>query len=177
MKKLNEMKKFSELIKNVNYSKLQNHGWLLKYAQKNFEFAKDYVEYLDQKAESIVKYLGLGSLLAILFSPNLKALFCYVPKVIFVIGIFSWVISALMALITRNPLSIKYPNPIYFAFKHGEKYKEAYALKIRLAGGYEKAFISQIVAGRKKAKLLQLSYCFFMVAIFAFLLSIFLWLV
>lgn len=176
MKKISEMKEVSKLIKNINYSNFQNHGWLLEYAQKNFELAKNYVEYLDQKAESIVKYLGLGSLLAILFNSNLRTL----PsdsKIIFIAGIVSWVISALMALITRNPSSIKYPNPIHFAFKYVKKYKETHSLKIRLAGGYEKAFISQVVEGRKKAKLLQVSYCFFMVAIFAFLLSIFLWLV
>lgn len=173
MLKSDEIKKISELIKNTNYSNFQNHGWLLEYAHKNFELAKNYVEYLDQKAESIVKYLGLGSLLTILFNTNLK-FFSSAPKIIFIIGIGSWIISALMALITRHPSRIKYPNLIYFALKHGEKYKEAHALKIRLAWGYEKAFVSQIVAGRKKAKLLQASYYFLMLAIISFLFSVFL---
>lgn len=47
--------------KDFDYSKIKDVDWILDHAKEKFLLMKEYVEYLDGKADETLKHLGLGT--------------------------------------------------------------------------------------------------------------------
>jgi len=97
-KKYESIKKF---IKEFDFSNTKDLDWTLDYAHKNFELLNNYLEFLDAKAESIIKYLGLGAVLVFFFNTS----FCKFgvwTQLTLMVGVICWVISSIIFLFIRK---------------------------------------------------------------------------
>lgn len=168
-----EYKRMAKFAESFNFSNIEEADWILDYAQKRFELARKYVEYLDEKAESLIKYLGLGTAFFGLIFGLFKSKFVTLTKYAIIIGIILWIISVLIAIAVRTPWDMPYPPSVKRVFEYIKKEKESQKAKARLALNYGYSVVGQKIIGRFKARYLQISYYLLVSALILFLFSIF----
>jgi len=167
-----EIDAIDDFIDNINYPNVKNADILLEQARANFQFVKNSVEYLEKKADDLIRYLGLGTgLIGILLNYSFGNL-ATASTVIILGGFFSWIFAIILAISIRNPSSYFYPAPIEYAMHFMEKYgTEPQSLKSWIALAYEKSMIGHRKIGDKKANRLNIAYIFLVIALALFFLS------
>lgn len=167
-----EIDAIDDFVKHVDYSNAENSDILLEQARSNFRFADNAVEYLEKKADDLIRYLGLGTgLVGILLNYSL----CHLKianKLIILGGFLSWIISIIIAISIRKTSSYFCPAPIDKAIRFMDTYHpESDGLKLWVALAHEKSVIRQGIIGDEKAGKLNTAYVFLVIALGLFFLS------
>lgn len=152
-----------DFIDNINFVNVKNEDIILEQARKNFNNAKNSVEYIEKKTDDLLKYLGVGTgFLGILLNYSITCLNNF-PDILLVAGFTFWIISIFLALSIRKPSVLPYPasfdQALRFMVEFGE---ESRALKAWMASAHELAMRGQIIIGDKKAN--KLNIAFFLLA-------------
>lgn len=175
IKKHEDYQVLTNTIKEFDPTKNKNiPNWFLSVSQKNFELMMEYVDCLDEKADALIKYLGLGTGFVGFFLGSFFSKFNTIEKGLFFLGILSWVISVSLTLLIRTPSHVSYPPPITTAFKDMDKYNDQIATQAKFSLYYERAAVGQMIVGDDKAKLLRWANRLLFFALILFLLSFFL---
>ena len=145
--------------------------WILDVSQKNFQLMMDYVDCLDQKADALIKYLGLGTGFVGFFLGSFFCKFNSLEKGIFFLGILAWIVSVSLTLFIRTPSSVSYPPPITTAFKDMCEYSDQGAVQAKFSLYYERAAVGQMIVGGHKANILKWANGLLFFALVLFLLS------
>lgn len=171
-KKRETYEEIDEFIENIDFPNVKNADILLEHARKNFEVAKDSVEYIEKKADDLIKYLGLGTgLVGILLNYSFTS-FDLANKFIILAGYVFWIFSIILSLTIRRPSSYPYPVPLDKAFYFMQKFSsEPQALKAWISLAYEKTMKGYIVIIEKKAKRLDIAYILLVAALWLFFVS------
>jgi hypothetical protein len=166
----NEYNKMTEYINNYDPDKYaQTPSWFLDHAQNNFELMKDYSEYLDGKADAMIRYLGIGIGVIGFFVKSISIQLCPLQKILIIVAILSWALALFMALFTKIPADSTYPPSLIEMIKRRDQYGDGPALYAFLALNYERAAEGQISAGGKKAKWLRSATCLLFISLATFL--------
>jgi hypothetical protein len=168
-KEFNDLKEFR---KNFDYSDLKDVSWVLSHSKERFKMMKDYVEYLDGKADALIRYLGLGTgvlglFLKFSFAPSSKLS----QGAILIGGVF-WIASLLHALSIRQPVIMPYPPSTEFVFKCIKK-EDHLRAQVKVAFEYELSAIGQKIVGGIKAKRMRFAYLWLVISLAMFLISFF----
>lgn len=168
-----EYKEMVKFRKNFDYSDIKETGWVLDYAQEKFKLMRDYVEYLDDKADAMLRYLGLGTgVLGYILGSSFT---CFVPlsKIFIGLCVIFWIISILFALAIKQPYGMPYPPKTKVVFNYMKKYKEKNEVQARIALQFDETALGQKLIGLIKAKRLQWAYRLLVAALVVFLISFF----
>jgi hypothetical protein len=172
LKEEDEIVAFDDFTNNVNYPNVKNADVLLDQARENFQFVANSVEYLEKKADDLIRYLGLGTgLVGILLNFSFSHLE-NANKLIVFVGFIAWLISIIFAISIRKTSSYFYPAPVDYAMSFMNKYgDDPQSLKSWIALAYEKSMIRHRITGDKKAAKLNTAYVFLVSALGLFFLS------
>jgi len=174
IEKIRKHKEYKELTKKIREFEPAKHKdtptWFLDVAQKNFQLMMEYVDCLDEKADALIKYLGLGTGFVGFFLGSFLCKFNTYEKGLFFLGILSWIISVMLTLFIRMPSNISYPPPITTAFKDMDEYNDQKAAQAKFSLYYERAGIGQMIVGNNKANILKRAnkLLFFALVLFLF---------
>jgi hypothetical protein len=168
-----EYQNVKELIKKFDPNTQKDPEWKLEYVHNKFELMKNYVEYLDEKADSLVKYATIGTaLIGLMLGVINSSLRSWGLYTIFA-GLGLWIISIIIAISVRTPYDTPYPPSIRKIYEYETKYSEQPIVKARLVLGYACAIVGQKIIGRFKAKRLQVAYYILALALSFVVLSFF----
>lgn len=170
--KNNDYQKIKSFIDNTIFINVKNENDILEQSRINFKHAKDSVEYIEKKADELLKYLGLGiGFVGILLNYSVGCLNNFSDFIV-LIGFICWVFSIILALSIRKPSNYPYPSSfkesLLFMAKYGE---ESQAFRAWMASQNELAMYGHIIIGNKKATKLNVAYLFLIFALFLFFLS------
>lgn len=169
-----ELKWVSEIEEKINGPNNTNSEILLQYARDNFVHIKESAEYIERKADDLVKYLALGTgLLGFLLNFIPANEMSGWPGCLMRVGFLLWLIAFLLALITRYLARYKYPDNLASMFKIIDmKGKDPNTLRTAMALSYERARISHLFRGKEKAGVLKVAYSFLFFAVLLVVLSV-----
>ncbi len=169
-----ELEWVSEVEKSINGPNNLNAEALLQYAKDNFNHIKESAEYVERKADDVIKYLALGTgLLGILikFEPSCRS--AGTSWTLLGGGFVFWVIAFLIALVARYQASYTYPENLRYLFeKMQKKGDDQNTVRTEMALSYERARISHYYRGKRKAVFLKISYFSLLIAVVFILVSI-----
>lgn len=148
---------------------------VLHHAKDKYSLLVHDVEYLDKKADLLIKYLGIvpPGLAAISgYLGLVRSLSCgwLVPAGI-IGGIVAWVAAISFALWVLRPTDMPYPASIQNLFEETKDRKEDRVLEVMLALKYGQAIGRLIKLGNIKGERLKWGYVLTVVSIFLLLLS------
>jgi len=169
---------FSDYVQNFDYSQVSDEDYLLEYAKDKYSETKQTAEYVDDKADALIKYLGLGTggvgaFLGLSFG-EIVCLPQIISLCIGILGGFIWAAAVIMALQIRNPAEMPFPSKLDVLINVMKETKSKRITKIATMLAYQKASIGQSVVGRIKGERLQLAFTLTMLAFILFLCSFFL---
>lgn len=169
-----ELDLVDRLEKEVNGPNNSNAEILLQYAKENFVYHKETAEYIEKKADDLVKYLALGTgLLGFLINFIPACEMVGTPGRLMRLGFLAWLIAFLVALATRYLAIYRYPENLASIYKTIEtKGGDPKTVQTAMAFSYERARISHLFRGKKKACILKVAYGFLFLAVLLIVLSI-----
>ena len=153
----------------------RSYDWVYEHAIRTFDRANEGIDYLDKKAESMVRYLGPGSgLLGVLFTryvtPEVhQEWVTMVPAVVGAAGVLC-IIAAIFAALR---VVVPYPHTYGASVQDATKVAEEFGDRDKCLGYYATGLAVSIailrIVSKKKAQ--QLSWChgLFLAGITAFL--------
>ena len=157
--------------KEFDYSKAKESDWLLKHGQEKFYLMKEYVEYLDNKADSMLRYLGFGTgIFGFLVWFSCQNFNIWI-QLLMGLGAFLWMISMLFSLSIKNSFGMPYPPTVSYVLNQMKKFDNIDEIKIKIALQYDETALAQKIIGLNKAIKLKKSYVFMVSALIVFLFS------
>jgi len=167
-----DLRNILEIEAKLNFPNVVNSDVLFEHVKANFNYAKESVEYLEKKADDLIRYLGLGTgLLGFLLNYSVKH-FERESILLISIGFIFWLTSLVLALFIRRPNAYLYPAKSSQIFSFMDNYRtDANALKAWISIAYEKSIINHRKIGKKKARILNIAYFFLIFALVFFFLS------
>ena len=165
--KVRKSKQYKEAVQFANSyepKKGKDYGWVLKHAVKDFECSDDRLNLLDEKADSLIGYLGAGSSLIALAlgygaSTTTKIVVAAtLPALPFLLA------ATIYAILARSPGALPALPTAYDAIKCNDAYEgEAEA---RFAAMVSASSAASMIATKEKARLVRRSFILFGLAVF-----------
>jgi len=159
--------------KNTDFSEPNDADWILSYAQNRFERTSKSLEYIENKADSLLRYMGVGTVLIFALNSTFKD----IPQIsqrMFFVGVLLWLFSILFALVARKPTEIPTPASTKFIFMRKDKYGYEDSMKARLSLCVELGSVGHLIRGKEKSRMLTKAYMCLIIALVFFVASFFL---
>ena len=137
----------------------------LAYAKEKYALLAHDMEYLDDKADLLVKYLGLvvGGLGALSGYFGLSK--CSHLSWMVYVGLAAGVVAMVLALWVRKPADVPYPMTLQNLFKIIKEKKGDHVPETALALSYEQVLARLKELGKFRAKILYVGYALIIVSI------------
>ena len=147
----------------------------LKYAENKYDKITKDIEFLDNKSDLIIKFLGLGTgILGVIlgYTSKIKNLPLILP---FLIGFAFWIVSIILSLLSTKPSAMPYPMQSQKIFTMIKKREGAKKMIIKQALSYMLVGIMLKHIEIKKGALLHLAYIGMVISMSLFFLPIILY--
>ena len=177
MKSIEKMKRVVELdeyVTEFDYNNIEKceAEFALDYAKERFTLLSQDSEYLDNKADQLIKYFGvivglLGALMGYIGKPIGSPL-----SWMFIVGIITGILSMGFALWVRKPRSVPYPMSVIYIFKLIKVRKGEHVPIAAEALSFEKASVRLSIVNSRKGYLLWFGYILLILAMTLLFLNI-----
>lgn len=165
-------KKAADYMESFAYDNLRlvnNADWVLEHAKKRFDLMQENVREIDEKADTVIRYIGLivgaGVLFVGAFSGNLGS----VLLLGIIVASILLTLSAFFALLVRKPTEVPHPPTVQDVFEYLNRTKSALEAHAKLALVYGRAIAALVVIGRIKGQWLYWAHVFLFFVLFAIL--------